>query len=106
VALALRDFSVFLTDDIRAHSFLALLQPQDSETLQCSKGRFAAWGPPRPLGEAQRARANDHPTHSSANLGPQAIAACSEKHPMPRRHQVNAIRMIKAGPIVKLKYHT
>jgi hypothetical protein len=70
------------------------------------QGRFAAWGPPRPPEEAQRARANDHPTHSSANLGPQAIAACSEKHPMPRQHQVNAIRMIKAGPIVKLKYHT
>jgi hypothetical protein len=106
VALALRDFSVFLTDDIRAHSFLVLLRTQDSEILQCSKNCFAAWESPH-LGMRRSAPSDDHPTPSSVNLGPQAIAACREEFPnAPAKHWVNAIRMIRAGPIVKLKYHT
>ncbi|MGP8231421.1 MAG: hypothetical protein ACLQL2_01980 [Methylovirgula sp.] len=54
VALALRDFSVFLADDIRAHSFFV---SPGGETQSCSKENFAARGRPRHLtrrGTAER----------------------------------------------------
>ncbi|HEY0145758.1 MAG TPA: hypothetical protein VGB93_06350 [Methylovirgula sp.] len=58
---------------------------------------------PRPLDKAQRARARSS-NYKSVNLGPQANAAYSEKPPhAPAKHRVNAIRMIKAGPIYEIK---
>ncbi|MEJ0050568.1 MAG: hypothetical protein WDN02_05070 [Methylovirgula sp.] len=104
VALALRVFSVFLTDDIRAHSFLALLQQQGSEILQMQQRTLCRLGIRHSLSiKAQRARARSS-NYKSANLGPQANAACSEKPPnAPAKHRVNAIRMIKTGPIYEIK---
>ncbi|WP_297299984.1 hypothetical protein [uncultured Methylovirgula sp.] len=93
------DFSVFLTDDIRAHSFSVSLQARNSEFVTQQRN-FAARGSPRHV-NGTAARPSERPSiYRSANLGPQATAACSEDTPdAPAKHQTNAIRMIRAGPI-------
>jgi hypothetical protein len=86
---------------------LALLQSQDSEILQCSKGRFAAWGSPRPLDEAQRARANDHPTTAARTLAPrQSLLAVKTPDAPPTSGECDPDDQSRADCEIKISHLT
>jgi hypothetical protein len=99
-ALALRDFSVFLTDDIRAHSLL--VSPGRAKRSHAAK-IFAAWG----YGGREPPPAELEIIHyRSANLDPQATAARSQRAQRSRLALGNTIRMIGTGLIMNKTYHS